>query len=138
MMYFSDRYDHAIPLFLDLRILPVTFLYCETVSGLMYDINNNNAPLNILNLFDKSSSIHSHNTRLCMSEKFYLKSSGLEIQKQSFSRFGVKLWNGIPYHITILSKKLFKKFRQLLFDILEKEDDYIQIPTIIKKIGLTI
>ena len=62
MMYFSDRYDHAIPLFLDLRILPVTFLYCETVFGLMYDINNDNAPLNILNLFDKSSSIHSHNT----------------------------------------------------------------------------
>jgi hypothetical protein len=120
-------------------ILPVTFLYCETVSGLMYDINNNNAPLNILNLFDKSSSIHSHNTRLCMSEKFYVKSSGLEIQKQSFSRFGVKLWNGIPDHITILSKKLFKKtLRQLLFYILEKEDDYIQIPTIIKKIGLTI
>jgi hypothetical protein len=52
MMYFTDRYDNAIPLFLDLCILPVTFLYCETVSGLMYDINNNNAPLNILNLFD--------------------------------------------------------------------------------------
>ena len=103
-----------------------------------YNINNNNVPLNILNLFDKSSSIHSHNTRLCMSEKFYVKSSGLEIQKQS-SRFGVKLWNGIPYHLTILSKKLFKKtLRQLLLDILEKEDDYIQIPTIIKKIGLTI
>jgi hypothetical protein len=67
-------------------------------------------------------------------EKFWVRDT-----KTIFSRFGVKLWNGIPYHLTILSKKLFKKtLRQLLLDILEKEDDYIQIPTIIKKIGLTI
>ena len=84
------------------------------------------------NLFQKTSNIHSYNTR--SSEKFYVKSSRLEIQNNSFSRLGVKLWNKIPSYITNLPKKAFKGvLRKLLFDILEMEDDYIEIPLIIKK-----
>ena len=46
-----------------------------------------------------------------------------------------KLWNKIPSYITDLPKKAFQRvLRILLFDILEKEDDYIQIPMIIKKV----
>ena len=46
------------------------------------------------------------------------------------------LWNKIPSHITDLPKKAFKRILcKLLFDILEKEDNYIQIPMIIKKVG---
>ena len=42
----------------------------------------------------------------------------------------------IPSYITDLPKKAFKRvLRKLLFDILEKEDDYIQIHMIIKKVG---
>ena len=53
-----------------------------------------------------------------------------------FSRLGVKLWNEIPGYITDLPKKTFKRvLRKSLFDVLEKEDDYIQIPMIIKKVG---
>ena len=90
----------------------------------------------MLNLFQKTSNIHSYNTRSSMSGKFYVKSSRLEIQNNSFSRLGVKLWNEIPRYITDLPKKTFKSvLRKLLFDVLEKEDDYIQIPMIIKKIG---
>ena len=56
------------------------------------------------------------------------------IQKHSFSRPGVKLWNEKPSHITDLAKKTFTLvLRQLLFNVLEKEDDYIKIPMIIKK-----
>ena len=54
------------------------------------------------------------------------KSSRLEIQKNSLSRLGVKLWNEIPRYITDLPVKTFKL--KLLFDILQKEDAYIQIP----------
>ena len=98
----------------------------------MHDINNDKAPANMLNLFQKTSSIHSYNTRLSTSGKFYVKSSRLEIQNNSFSQLGVKLWNGIPRYITDLPKKTFKRvLRKLLFDIFEKEDDYIQIPIII-------
>ena len=88
----------------------------------------------MLNLFQKTSNIHSFNTRSSTSGKFYVKSSRLEIQNNSFSRLGVKLWNKIPRYITNLPKKAFKRvLRKLLFDILEKEDDYIQIPMIILK-----
>jgi hypothetical protein len=135
MMFFADKCEHAVPLFLDAHILPVTLLYYETISSLMHDINNGKAPQNILNLFEKSSTIHLHSTRSHTSEKFYVKSSRLNTQKYSFSRLGVKLWNEIPCHVSDLSKNLFKRtIKQLLFKILEKEDDYIQIPIIIEKI----
>ena len=82
----------------------------------------------MLNLCQKTSNIHSFNTRSSTSGKFYVKSSRLEIQNNSFSRLGVKLWNKIPHYITNIPKKAFKRvLRKLLFDILEKEDDFIQI-----------
>ena len=38
--------------------------------------------------------------------------------------------------MTKLQKKAFKRvLRKLVFDILEMEDDYIEIPLIIKKLG---
>ena len=70
--------------------------------------------------------------------KFYVESARLEIQNNSFSRLGVKVWNEIPPYLTDLPKKRFKRvLRTLLFDILEKEDDYIPIPVIINKVGLS-
>ena len=54
-----------------------------------------------------------------------------------FSRFGAKLWNEIPCNIRHLPKNKFKKtLRKLLFDILNSEDDYIDTPTLIKKVKL--
>ena len=100
----------------------------------MHDINNDKAQANMLNLFQKTSNIHSYNTRSSSSGKFYVKNLRLEIQNNSFSRFGVKLWNKIPSYISDLPKKAFKRaLHKLLFDILEKEDNYIQIPMIIEK-----
>ena len=100
----------------------------------MHDINNDKAQANMLNLFQKTSNIHSYNTRSSSSGKFYVKNLRLEIQNIYFSRFGVKLWNKIPSYISDLPKKVFKRaLHKLLFDILEKEDNYIQIPMIIEK-----
>ena len=100
----------------------------------MHDINNDKAHANMLNLFQKTSNIHSYNTRSSSSGKFYVKNLRLEIQNNSFSRFGVKLWNKIQSYISDLPKKAFKRvLHKLLFDILEKEDNYIQIPMIIEK-----
>ena len=136
LLYFTDWHEHAIPLFLEANVLPITFLYYESVSTLMYDINNGKAPTNMLNLFQKTSNIHSYNTRSSTSRKFFVKSSRLEIQNNSFSRLGVKLWSKIPRYTTDLPKRTFKRvLRKLLFDILEKEDDYIQIFMIIQKVG---
>ena len=79
MMYFTDIREHAIPLVIDADILPVSFMYYKTVANLMHDINNNNPPTNLLNLFEKTSTIHSYYTRSSSSGNFHVKSSKLEI-----------------------------------------------------------
>ena len=50
-MYFVDRKTHAIPLFLDAKILPVSFLYYRSTAVLLHDIHTNLAPKNLVNLF---------------------------------------------------------------------------------------
>ena len=60
LIYFTDRREHAIPLFTKAKILPVTFLYYEAVSKLMFDVHNQSAPINILKLFTKTSHIHTY------------------------------------------------------------------------------
>ena len=77
---------------------------------------------------------HSY-TRNTQSSMSSFKSSRLEIQNNSFSGLGVRN-KRIPSYITDLPKKAFKRvLRKLLFAILEREDDYIQIHMIIKKAG---
>ena len=88
LMTFSTKSEHAIPYFINLNILPVHFLYVESVSCLMYDIQNKLAPVHIQNLFKHVSDIHSYNTRSATADKFYIMSSCLEQLKNSFSRFG--------------------------------------------------
>ena len=88
LLYFADWHDHAIPLFLEENVLPKTFLYYESVSPLMHDINNNKAPVNMSNLFQKTSNIHSYNTRSSTSGKFYIKSSRLTKQYKTTLSLG--------------------------------------------------
>ena len=103
----------------------------------MHNVHNNMAPSAILNLFQKTSSCHYYNTRASASGNFYVNSSDLELCKLSFSRFGAKLWDEIPRNIGHLPKNKFKKtLRKLLFDILNSEGDYIDTPTLIKKVKL--
>ena len=87
-----DIREHTIPLLIDADILPVTSMCYKSVASLMHDINNNNSPPNLLNLFEKTSTIHSYNTRSSTSGNFHVKSSQLEMHKKSFSRVGVRLW----------------------------------------------
>ena len=87
-LFLADVRDHTIPLFLEANVLSITFLYHECLSSLMYDINRNNAQINMVH-----SSIHSYNTRSSTSGNLYVQKSRLEMQKRSFSRLGVRLWN---------------------------------------------
>ena len=76
----------------------------------MHDINNNKVPaINMLTLFQKTSNVHSYNTLSSTSGTFYVKSSTLEMQNNSFSRLGVKLGNEMSSYITNLP--LTKKWR---------------------------
>ena len=55
---FSDRRDHAIPLFIDANVLPLNFLYYQTISNFIHDVHNNMVPSGILNIFQKTSRCH--------------------------------------------------------------------------------
>ena len=130
-IFFSDRCEHAIPLFLSAKILPVQFMYFYQTACMMHDVSNNVVPLNIKNLFQLTSSVHRYNTRSSTSQNYYLKRCNLEIQRKSFSRIGAKLWNEIPASIRNLPKHLFKKeLRSVLLKILETADDYLDIESI--------
>ena len=56
-------------------------MYYKTVASLMHDINNNNSPTNLLNLFEKTSTIHSYHTWSSTSGNFQVKCLKLEIHK---------------------------------------------------------
>ena len=85
----SNQNEHTIPGFLNLNILPVNFLYVESIASLMYDVQNNLAPDHIRQLFKHVSDIHSYNTKSVTTNKFYVMPSRVDQQKNSFSRLGV-------------------------------------------------
>ena len=135
-MYFAKKNEHTIPLFINAKLLPLNFLYYKTLSELMHDVSTASAPINICNLFTKTSRVHSYNTRSSTSDNFYIKASRLEIQKNAFSRIGAKLWNEIPSSLRGLPKKLFKlRIKNKLLSVLEDEDSYIEVGRIISKVN---
>ena len=83
LIYFVDRKEHAIPLFVNAKILPITFLYYEAVCKLMFDVHNDSAPSNITKPFTRTSNIHTYNTRSSTSQFFSVKYSRLKMQKKS-------------------------------------------------------
>ena len=99
IIYLAKYRDHAIPLFLESKILPIKCLYFEHLASVMYDVSNKLVPDKVLNLFTKTSDIHNYSTRVVTSKNFYLKYSNLEIQRNSFSRIGTSVWNCIPQSI---------------------------------------
>ena len=127
-IYFAERKDHAIPLFLDANILPVSFLYYKNICTLMYDVRHEKAPTNILDLFIDTKSIHSYNTRSSASRNFYIKQSKLQIQLKAFSRLGARIWNEIPASLKAKPKRIFKtELHRSLLHVLKSHDDYLDI-----------
>ena len=57
-IYFSSRNEHAIPLFVDANILPLTFSYYESIAKLMYDVRHGISPKSIQALLEYVSGIH--------------------------------------------------------------------------------
>ena len=133
-MYFSKRNKHTIPLFINAKFLPLNFLYYKTLSELMHDVSTASAPINIRNLFKKTSSVHSYNTSSSTSDKFFIKPSRLETQKHAISRIGAKLWNEMPNSLRELPKKSFKiRIKNKLLSVLENEDSFTEVHKIISK-----
>ena len=134
-MHFADKHDHAIPFFLNAKILPLNCLYYKLLAEMMHDVNNDCVPPNLKDLFLPAKKVHSYNTRSSVSDNFCIQRSRLEIKRQSFSRAGVKLWNELPTKLRVLSKSLFKKkIKIVLFNILEFEDLYDDFESLVTKV----
>ena len=108
-IYFSDRNQHAIPLFSDAGILPLQCSYYELTANVMFDIRHRNAPRNIRDLFQDISNIHPYNTRSSALHNFYTQSSRLSIQLNFLEleqRFGTRclLHKGIFQNMTLKEK----------------------------------
>ena len=108
IMYFAKKNEHAMPTFIHAKLLPLNVLYYKSLSELIHEVNTTSAPINMRNLFSKTSSVHSYNTYYSPSDNFYTHASRLTIKTNAFSRIGVKLWNEIPSPLSELPKKLLK------------------------------
>ena len=75
----------------------------------------------------RKTSLHSPTTHPKL--PLYIKSSSLSLNQRSFARFGAKLWNSFQNKFRQLPKSAFKKpVHDLLFLIMEAEDDYVETP----------
>ena len=77
-------------------------------------------------------------TRAATSDKLHRKYSRLKQQTDRLLRAcWRKLWNEIPVDLRELTKSSFKaKINNMLFQVLENEDIYVDVPTLIKTIKL--
>ena len=114
-MYFTDKQQHAIPLLLKSNFLPIQIIYFEKTAILLYDISTNEAPSLIQQLFTKARNVHGYGTRSATTGNYYVKSSRLEIQKNSFSRSGTCVWNSLPLKLRHVNKRRFKRNYVCLF-----------------------
>ena len=125
-MYFSDYKSHALPFFTSSRLLPLDMLYFKSVAMMMHDVSNNLTPPNIYNLFTHQADIHPYETRSSQRGDYFLKRSRIDIQKRSFSRIGVKIWNSSSCEVRQMSKSNFKNnLNDILFQRLLKCDEYM-------------
>ena len=128
LMYFSDYKSHAIPFFISSRLLPVDMLYFKSVTLMMHDVSNNLTPPNTFNLFAHQADIHPYETRSSQRGDYFFKRSRIDIQKRSFSRIGVKIWNSLSCEVRQMSKSNFKNdVNDILFQRLLKYDHYIDV-----------
>ena len=95
LIYFAQSDAHAIPLFIQSKILPVNMIYFDTATNLMHNIWKGLAPLPKRVLFTRSNEIHGYNTKHAAKGNYIQKEVKLEIFKRSFSRTGAMLWNQI-------------------------------------------
>ena len=106
LIYAANRQDRAIPLLVNAKVLPLKFLCYESVLNLIHDTDERNAPINILNLFSKTSNSHHYSTRSSTSQNFYIKNLDLMYKRM---RSLAKMWNEMPNSF----KKHIKEDRQV-------------------------
>ena len=89
LIYFAPSDAHAIPPFIESKILPGNMICFDTAANLMHDIWKYWSLSELFSL----GQIHEYNTRHAAKENYLRKEVNLESFKRSFSRTGAILWN---------------------------------------------
>ena len=100
-----------------------------------HDVHNNSAPSNLSDMLTLSHQIHNHNTRSSAAGNYYINRSKLNQHKNSFSKIGCKIWNGIPGKLRNFPKHILKKKITILFQNLQVQDSYVDVEQIISDIS---
>ena len=121
------------PFFVNSKVLPLSFLYYQSVLNLMHDIDERNTPINILNLFSRTSNSHHYSTRSSTSQNFYIKNLDL-IYKRMRSLMLAQRY-GMSNSFKNISRKTFRiKLKGKLSNILKTEDSYIDNDKILARL----
>ena len=118
LIYFVDRKERAIPLFVNAKILPITFFYYEAVCELMLDVHNDSTSFKITKLFlrERQTSIHiilAHQRHNSLA----LSTQGLQCKKKPFRVLVSKSRMRCLMNTNIYQKNLSKKKQKELFSI---------------------
>jgi hypothetical protein len=99
----------------------------------MHDVSNESCPSSISDCFIHSRQIHNHNTSHCVSKNYYIEYVRLTKTNSSFARVGAKVWNNISTVCELGRTNFNKIIKKTLLTILELEDDYVDVPTIVQQ-----
>ena len=55
-----DYEQNALPLFVNSKVFPLSFIYIDCLCNIMWDVANNSAPENIKRVFTRISGVLSH------------------------------------------------------------------------------
>ena len=105
LIYFANKREHELPLFIRANILPVDMLYYKAIANLMHDIHCKTAPMNLIELFTNIDSIHSYNTRSAKAAIFRRNFQGY-INRVNSSR-GLDVKYGINFLNTCEKEEIF-------------------------------
>jgi hypothetical protein len=101
---------------------------------LRQDIANTLAQQNVLKMFTNVTQKHIHSKNLQLGN-YFIQQSNLNKKKNYFSRFGPKIWNGIPNELCNRRTHFFKtEVNTILLRVLESEDVYVDVTKIVTKI----
>ena len=119
IMTFSPFISHSTPIFCNLKILPLEYIYKYNLGLTFYKINNSMVKVGTHNLISICS-IHKHETRLSTSNNFFQKFNRTQIGQSTYTAKGLQFWRELPPEFKTLPLSSFKyQVKQHLFNLLE-------------------
>ena len=102
IMNFSHYLAHTSPLFHFMEVLPFKKIYYHRIGLMMYKFNNNLLPNCLSQLYERTDSVHHHNTRGC---QLLRVPTGIK----TFSNMSARVWNALSNKIdSNTSRAVFK------------------------------